>query len=301
MLSMDTKQLFLKRYQQLGGTIQEIVLKKSIRINTLKITHQKFSERMQSIGVKLTKIPFTKDGYYAEAPFSLGAITEYLLGYYYIQEAAAQLPCEILNPQQTDTVLDMCAAPGGKTTQLAQIMNNQGIIIATEYKQHRLASLCNNIERMGSHNTIAYKTNPENLQKSKIKFDKILLDAPCSGNYATDKTWFTKRTIQGIQTSSNIQKQLLKIALNLLKDNSTLLYSTCSLEPEENELNIQWLIDNYNVKIEPITISVGATGLTNVFGQQLNKQIKHCKRFWPHKTNTEGFFIAKIRKLKLNK
>ncbi|MBI4140270.1 RsmB/NOP family class I SAM-dependent RNA methyltransferase, partial [Candidatus Woesearchaeota archaeon] len=286
---MDNKQFFLNRYQQLGGTIKEIELRKSIRVNTLKISHEQFQQRMKSIGVKLTKISFVPDGYYAEAPFSLGAITEYLLGYYYLQEAAAQLPAQILAPKETDIVLDMCAAPGGKTTQLSQLMNNKGTIVAVEYKEHRIISLCTNLERMGTENVIVLKTNATNLPQSKLRYNKILLDAPCSGNYVTDKNWFSKRTLDGIKKSQQIQQQLLRTAINLLKENGTLVYSTCSLEPEENELNIQWLIDNFNVKLERINTEIGDSGITNVFGQKLHNDIKLCKRFWPHKTNTEGF------------
>ena len=293
---MDNKQCFLNRYRQLGGTIKEIALKKSIRVNPLKISHEQFQQRMQAIGVKLTKINFLSDGYYAEAPFSLGAITEYLLGYYYLQEAAAQLPASILQPLPTDTVLDMCAAPGGKTTQLSQLMNNKGTIVAAEYKEHRLTPLCSNLERMGTENAIVLKTNATNLSQSKLRYDKILLDAPCSGNYVTDEVWFQKRTIDGIKKSQQIQQQLLRTAINLLKEKGTLVYSTCSLEPEENELNIQWLLDNFDVKLERINVDIGDQGLTNVFGQKLDKSITLCKRFWPHKTNTEGFFIARIRK-----
>lgn len=293
---MDNKQFFQKRYEQLGGTIKEIELKKSIRVNTLKISHEQFAQRMKSIGVTLTKVPFLSDGYYAEAPFSFGAIAEYLSGYYYLQEAAAQLPAEILAPSPTDTVLDMCAAPGGKTTQLSQLMNNKGTIVATEYKEHRMTSLYGNLERMGTQNVMVLKTNAVNLLRSKLRYDKILLDAPCSGNYVTDKTWFAKRTVDGIKKSQQIQQQLLKTAVQLLKTNGVLVYSTCSLEPEENELNIQWLLKNFRLKLEKINIETGDSGLTNVFGQKLDKNIALCKRFWPHKTNTEGFFIAKVRK-----
>lgn len=293
---MNNRAFFEQRYKQLGGSIVDIELKKSIRVNTLKISHEQFIKRMNSIGVKLTKIPFLSDGYYAEAPFSLGATTEYLLGYYYLQEAAAQLPAEILAPLPTDTVLDMCAAPGGKTTQLSQLMNNKGTIVATEYKEHRMTSLYGNLERIGAENVIVLKTNAVNLLRSKLRYDKILLDAPCSGNYVTDKTWFAKRTIDGIKKSQQIQQELLKTAVQLLKPNGILVYSTCSLEPEENELNIQWLLKNFRLKLEKINMPIGDAGLTNVFGQKLDKNIALCKRFWPHKTNTEGFFIAKVRK-----
>lgn len=293
---MNNKSFFLERYQQLGGDIKDIELKKSLRVNTLSISHEKFKQRMQSIGISLTKIPWLHEGYYAQATFSLGAITEYLLGYYYLQEAAAQLPAQILNPQPDELVLDMCAAPGGKTTQLAQHMHNQGIIIALENQPFRTTSLCNNLERMNVKNTIVYQTDASRFRTHRVLFDKILLDAPCSGNYVTDKNWFSKRDLKGIQTRARIQRNLLANALKLLKPNGILIYSTCSLEPEENECNIHWCLEHFNVSLEPIPCTIGDSGLTTVFGQQLNSHIKNCKRFWPHKTKTEGFFISKIRK-----
>ena len=129
-----------------------------------------------------------------------------------------------------------------------------------------------------------------------MKFDKILLDVPCSGNYAGDQNWFKKRSLQGILKNVPIQRKLITTALSVLKPGGALVYSTCSLEPEENELNIHWMLDNHKVAIEPITTTVGDPGLTNFMGKRLNEKIGQCRRFWPHKTQTEGFFVAKVRK-----
>ncbi len=285
------KSWFSKRYAQLGGETTEIKLPTTLRVNTLKTSAKEIISRLEKLGVKLEKIPFTKNGYKAESKFSLGAITEFLLGYYYLQEAAAQLPVEVLDPKPTDIVLDCCAAPGGKTTQMAALMKNQGTIISYELKPHRIPSVLMNLERCGVTNTTVFQ---ENFAKATGQFDKILLDAPCAGNYLSQPDWFEKRTIEGIQTSSRIQKQLLKDAVSLLKPGGTLVYSTCSLEPEENELNMQWAIENLPVRLEKVNLLIGDPGLTNVFGQKLDASIANCRRLWPHKTKTEGFFIAKM-------
>jgi len=289
------KEFFRKKYLELGGQIADTKPSPSLRVNTLLTSAKELIPRLEKLGVKLERIPFTKNGYYYQSKFSLGAITECLLGHYYLQEAAAQLPVEVLDPKPTDVVLDCCAAPGGKTTQLAQQMKNQGTIAAFELKIHRTPSLLMNLERCGVTNTTAFFENVTEAKKLGIQFDKILLDAPCAGNYLTEEGWFEKRTQEDIQKSSEIQRRLLTEAASLLKIGGILVYSTCSLEPEEDELNIQWAIENLPVKLEKVNLPIGDNGLTNVFGRKLNPDIALCKRFWPPKT--EGFFIAKMVKL----
>ncbi len=292
------KEFFRKRYVQLGGEIADLHFKPTLRVNTLKITAKELIARLEKLGVKLERIPFTKNGYaIVQSKFSLGAITEYLLGYYYLQEAAAQLPVEVLDPKPTDVVLDACAAPGGKTTQLAAHMQNQGTIVAYELKPHRIPSMLVNIERCGVKNTTVFEGNAVMAGRLGIQFDKVLLDAPCAGNYMTEAGWFEKRTLEGVQTSSNIQRRLLQDCVNVLKPGGQLIYSTCSLEPEENEMNINWALEHLPVRLEKVNLAIGEPGLTNVFGRKLNPDIAMCRRFWPHKTSTEGFFIAKLVKL----
>ena len=290
------KKFFRERYEQLGGKIEDIKPRQTIRVNTLKPAG--IIPRLEKLGVKLERKLFTRNGYVVnQSKFSLGAITEYLLGYYYMQEAAAQLPVEVLNPKPTDTVLDCCAAPGGKTTQLAANMRNKGTIVAYELKPHRMPSLQMNLERLGVKNTTVFGGDAANAKNLGIQFDKILLDAPCAGNYLTEPGWFEKRDLAGIQRSSSIQKRILRNAIEVLKTGGTLVYSTCSLEPEENELNMQWAIETLPIRLEKVNLQIGDAGLTEVFGKKLHPDIALCKRFWPHKTKTEGFFIAKMVKL----
>src|SRR3990172_4708641 len=152
------KEFFLKRYKQLGGEVADVKTHSTLRVNTLKTTAKELIARLEKLGVKLERIPFTKNGYaVVQSKFSLGAITEYLLGYYYLQEAAAQLPVEVLDPKPTDVILAACAAPGGKTTQLAQHMDNQGTIVAYDLKQHRIPGLIMNLERCVTKNTTVFE------------------------------------------------------------------------------------------------------------------------------------------------
>ncbi len=294
---MTDKKFFVKRYKELGQEFKNIETKQCLRVNTLKISHEDLVNRMKRIGVLLRKISYLKDGYWVEkAKFSVGAITEFLLGYYYLQEAASQIAVQVLDPKENEVILDACAAPGGKTTQIAQYMNNTGKIIAMENKKHRMLGLASNLERLGVENVSTYLGDAKNCNKFGLEFDKILLDAPCSGNFVTDKRWFGKRDMSGIREVSNIQKEILKACLKVLKKDGILVYSTCTIEPEENELNMQWLLDNFDVKLEEIHFEVGDRGLTDVFGQKLSEEITKCLRFWPWKMGTQAFFVAKVRK-----
>lgn len=291
--------IFLRRYEELGEIFapEEFVLKKSLRVNTLKNSETVLIERLKKEKVTLVKIPFLNNGYFYESDFSLGATPEYLQGYYYLQEAASQLPAAVLDPKSDELVLDMSAAPGGKTTQLADYMQNKGSIMALDNNVHRLESLRNNIERLGVTNTLIYKKDARFATDFKLEFDKILLDAPCSSNFADEENWFNMKSVEGFKERARLQKELLKAAVKSLKKGGVLVYSTCTLEPEENELNINWLLNKFDdLILEEINLSIGDPGLTDVFGNKLNPEIKKCKRFWPHKTGIQGFFIAKIKK-----
>lgn len=286
---------FLERYKQLGQDVSLIKLKHSIRANTLKMPEKELMKRLTDEKINLEKIPFTDLGYWADAKFSIGATPEYLQGYYYMQEAAAQLPVQILQPKPGETVLDMAAAPGGKTTQIAQYMKNKGVIIALDNRKDRLNALKNNIERLGVANVIVYDLDARHTPQLKMEFDRILLDAPCSGNFITDPKWSEKRTVAGFKERSALQKEMLRSAVSVLKKDGTLVYSTCSMEPEENELVMDWALKNLPVKLEQVD-TIGDPGLTEIFGQKLNPEISKCRRLWPNKTGTQGFFISKMRR-----
>ncbi len=291
---------FLERYKEiLGDEFEGLEFAKelqAIRINNLKISDDELIKKLKAEGIEIEKIPYLDFGYWVKkAKFSPGASSEYLQGYYYIQEAAAQVPAQVLAPKQSDLVLDMAAAPGGKTTHIAQYMKNEGRIIAIDTNPARIGSLKNNIERLGLKNVLVYVDDARKISNYELKFDKILLDAPCSGNFVDDKEWFGKKTLEGIKERAELQKELLAAAINAANKGATIVYSTCSLEPEENEYVIDWALGKFhNIKLEEIKLPIGDEGLTH-FKRKLNPEIKKCRRFWPHKTKTQGFFIAKIK------
>ena len=278
---------FLKRYEEWGFPQTLITPKRAIRINTLYKDAKQILKSLDT-NIKLTRIPFVPNGYYVETEVKLPSSPQFLKGDFYIQETASQVASVVLDPKETDTVLDMCAAPGSKTTHLAQLMNNKGKLVANDNRLDRVRKLCFNLERCGVTNTTVLCEDGLMVRGS---FDRILLDAPCSGNFITDKNWFGKRSIFDIKQKSSLQKQLLKHGIRMLKEGGTIVYATCSLEKEENEDVVEAILETVpSVSLVEIDIAVGEPGLT--------ENTKLCKRFWPSHTGTQGFFIAKFIKSK---
>jgi NOL1/NOP2/sun family putative RNA methylase len=292
------REFFLHRYGQLGGTVTDVALRPALRVNTLATTAARLQERLAAKGVTLVRIPFLADGFWYESPkFSLGATTEYLRGQYFLQEAASQLPVQALAPKPGETVLDMAAAPGGKTTQIAAALRNQGALIAIEKSNLRIHALKSHLDRCKVLNALVYNTDAAKAAEFGIPFDRVLLDAPCSGNYATSKDWFGQHGLFDIRALADIQRRLLGAGTASLAKGGTLVYSVCSLEPEECELIIDWALRELPVALEPVDIPIGRPGCTEVFSQQLHPTLARTRRLWPHETGTQGFYIAKLRKV----
>jgi NOL1/NOP2/sun family putative RNA methylase len=291
---MSGKEFFANRYRQLGWELENVEPQQAIRINTSNTKGKNLVERLQAAGVQLERVPFLETGYWVcRAKVSVGATAEYLLGLYSIQEAAAQIPATLFTDLKHKTVLDACAAPGGKTVQLADLMGNTGAIIALDAQKKRLAALANHLERCHVSNTVAYHLDARQASRLKLKFARILLDAPCSGNFAADRAWFRRRTLQDVERNAQVQRELLTSAAACLSEEGELVYSTCSLEPEENELNMDWAVKHLNLQIEEVDCH-GEKVLVEVFGKQLDASVERCRRIWPRET--QGFFVCKLRK-----
>ena len=280
---------------------EHVLIKSALRVNTLKISEKDFVSRMEKKGVLLDKIPFLKTGYFFESPFPMSSSEEYLQGLFYIQEAASQLPAQVLlSDSDIDSSMligDFCSAPGSKTTQLAQFTDNSVPILALDSVAPRLDALEFNLERMGVSSVTTMRKDSRFVDDLDVRFDFILVDAPCSGNFCVEPDFFTKRSVADFNSKAADQKKFLSAAIKVLKSGGTLVYSTCSLEPEEDELVIDWLLDTFDdLQIIDTGLEIGDSGLTGVFGNELHPSISKTRRFWPQKTGTEGFFIAKIKK-----
>ncbi len=292
---MSGKQFFIDRYAELGWKFKEVQFRQSIRINQTSAKSKNLPERLRSLGVEVEKVPFLSMGYWiAKSRVSAGATAEYLLGMYSIQEAAAQIPASLFTALNGKMVLDACAAPGGKTVQLADLMENSGTLTALDVNKQRLVVMANHLERCHISNTVVYNLDARQATKLNRTFDRILLDVPCSGNFASDKEWFNRRTLADVERNSKVQREILAEATKCLAEAGEMVYSTCSLEPEEDELNMDWAIKNLGLKIQEVNC-FGEKGLTEVFDRKLDPQVANCRRIWPEQT--QGFFACKLKKV----
>ncbi|MEK6886584.1 MAG: NOL1/NOP2/sun family putative RNA methylase [Nanoarchaeota archaeon] len=296
------KEKFIERYSKLTDwnkfeKASTEWLRKSIRVNTLKISVNDLKKRLETRGFVLTPIPWCKEGFWIEGERTdLGNLLEHALGYFYVQESASMIPPIVLNPEENDVVLDVAAAPGSKTTQIGQYMKNTGIILANDITGDRLASLGINVQRMGLKNIAIMKSQGQFI---KGKFDKILLDAPCSGTGTIMKSARSANDWNPglIERLSGLQKKLIAVAFNNLKSNGVLVYSTCTMEPQEDEGVVSWLLEKFpNAKLEEIKLNIERSEcFTSFEGETYNPEVKKCLRIWPQDNNSEGFFVTKIK------
>jgi len=302
---------FNARYFKLLGNAYKIFfdfckkpLRKCIRINTLKVKDiDKLVENLKE-RYKLEKVPFCDYAYFIDT-FSPAKMPEYFFGEIYIQEASSLIPplALDLNADNDEFVFDACAAPGSKTTQMAQIMNNKGCIVANDASNDRIKALFFNLESYGVMNALVTGMNME-IQVNKglsSRFDKILVDAPCSceGTVRKNPYVLSHWNVNLINFLSVQQKKIIKNAINMLKKDGILVYSTCTLAPEENEGVVDYAVKNFPVEIEKIEIkNLNAhEGITEWNGNDFSTDIKRCARIYPQDNDTDGFFVAKMRKI----
>jgi len=281
----------------------------SIRCNTLKISAEELRKRLEAYGWKLRQ-PFRKhpEIMIVESelgPGELGKTKEHLLGYYYVQEIGSMLPVLALRPASGEIVLDLCASPGSKTTQAAAMMKNEGTIIANEVSMGRISVLNSNLERCGVMNTIVTRKEGvafcEKLKKkSSLRFDKILVDVPCSGEGTLRKSpnLFSIWNLNVIKKIAGTQKRLAEAAIRLLKMGGEMIYSTCTLAPEENEIIVDGLLKKFDIQVEKLELPLKLRGgVCEWEGKRLSGEVGNCVRLYPQDNDSDGFFLAKIRKL----
>ena len=259
-----------------------------LRINTNKISVKDF---LKINPFNLTPIPWCDDGFYFDENDKPSKHPYYYAGLYYIQEPSAMLPAQVLPIEENDIVLDACAAPGGKSSKLANKLNGTGLLVSNDISVSRAQVLLKALESQGVCNyyVMAQDINDINLHNT---FDKILIDAPCSGEgmFRKDsdliKSWLEKGNVY----YANIQKSIISKALDLLKDGGQMVYSTCTFSPLEDEDIIEYALSIYpKLKVLPIKQIQG-------FAAGITENTKNCVRLYPHRIKGEGHFVALLQK-----
>ncbi len=265
---------------QLGDSFDDYIKSLSdtpsfgIRLNTLKTDAD---EVFGQINTEHSRIPWIEEGYYVTDTSVFTKHPFYYAGLYYIQEPSAMTPVTWLEPGPDDIVLDLCAAPGGKSTQIATKLTGKGYLVTNDPSASRCKALLKNIELAGIGNSVITCASPKELESVYTSFfDKILVDAPCSGEgmFRKDRAVLNAYKEHGPSYFAPIQKSVLTSAVSMLKSGGTLVYSTCTFSVMEDEDNVEWLIENYpEMKLEKIT------------------------KLFPHLITGEGHFVAKFKKL----
>lgn len=240
------------------------------------------------------KVPYVPTGYYGSVD---GKSLDHVTGWVYSQEPSAMFVGEVVDPQPHERVLDLCAAPGGKTTHLVAKMQNQGLLVANEIFTKRARVLAENLERWGAKNTVVTSESPADLEKQFPQyFDRILVDAPCSGEgmFRKEPAGIEYWSPDYPAECANRQQKILASAMKMLKPGGTLVYSTCTFAPEEDEQNVAWLLANYpNLQLVPIKKAAGMDDGRPAWADG-NEELKKTVRLFPHHLQGEGHFIAKL-------
>ena len=277
----------------------------TIRVNTLKISRDEVVKRLTEKGFKLKSLDFYEDAFLVkEAPYEIGKTLEHYLGYFYVQSTSSMLPPLVLKPQPHEKVLDLAAAPGSKTTQMAQMMNNTGFILANDVDYDRIKALSNNVDRLGALNVIITMTEGHRIAFMYPEtFDRVLIDAPCSAlgtMYKSDeiRKWWSYEKIKRLR---RVQKGLILAGFRALKKGGEMVYSTCTFVPEENEKVVDFLLKREKnadlLDIEFEWYEGFQNGLVEYRDDRFDDRLEKTLRVMPSEIFHEGFYIARIKKV----
>ncbi|KZV64333.1 NOL1/NOP2/sun family RNA met [Peniophora sp. CONT] len=276
----------------------------TIRTNTLRARRRDLAQALINRGVNLEPIgKWTNVGLQVfESSVPIGATPEYLAGHYMLQAASSFLPVIALAPQPHERVLDMASAPGGKTTHIAALLQNTGVVFANDSNKARVKSLTANVHRLGCKNVVVCNYDGREFPKVIGGFDRVLLDAPCSGTGVISKDASVKinKSERDFALLSHLQKQLILCAIDSVNSGSKtggyVVYSTCSVTVDENESVVDYALRKRpHAKLVDTGLEFGREGFTSFRGKTFDPSVKLTRRFYPHVHNMDGFFVSKFK------
>jgi 16S rRNA (cytosine1407-C5)-methyltransferase len=274
-----------------------------IRINSSKISKKELCDLLlRKYDIHTDNIPHFENALrIISGGEKIGKTIEHVLGFYYIQSLSSMMPPIVLNPDNNDTVMDLCGAPGSKSTQIAELMNNRGTLLINEIDNERIKSLIFNLERMAVINASVIHSKGEVLSKIyNDHFTKLLVDAPCSGLGIIQKknevsNWWSLDHVDRLQ---QLQMRLLIAAIKMARVGAEIVYSTCTLSVEENELVIDKILEKYPVRVEEVNLPFPTQpAFTEYDGKKLNPELSKAIRILPWEINSDGFFLIKLVKI----
>lgn len=271
----------------------------TLRVNSLKYNIQDLMRYFKEINIKFERVPFYSDALIIKnaREKDIQKLDIYEKGYVYFQSLSSMIPPLVLNPKEGEKVLDMTAAPGSKTTQMACLMNNNGYILANELDKIRCERLKYNVGMQGASIIEVINGRGEKLGDNyEGQFDKVLLDAPCSGEgrfIATSPMTYKNWSKRQVTDLVKMQKKLFTSGYKALKPGGTMVYSTCTINKDENEFVLNWALQNFDVKLERIELEIRDS--ISGFNEGIDKSINKAIKILPSKM-MEGFFVSKFIK-----
>lgn len=298
------KQNIIERYSNIVDNSSKFAkfvnepLKQSFRVNTLKGEKEEVLEKLKTYDSKIEKVKWNDNAFVSNLT-NLGSSIEHFTGQIYIQELTSMIPPLIVKDViEENKIIDCCAAPGSKTTQIADMMQNRGHIIANDSRHTRIKSLRGNLDRLGVTNTTVSLRDFKSFPNTKAEL--YLVDAPCSseGTIRKKNAVARKWKEKDYERFSKLQKGLLKKACQMAPKGSTIIYSTCTFSPDENEKIVSEILTEESIDLKRINLNGLKTGkgITEWNGQIYDKEVEKCMRIWPHQNDTDGFFVARMEK-----
>ncbi len=272
----------------------ETVYGQTLRVNRLKMTPADLIRRFV-----FEPVPWCENGFYYQGEERLSLHPYYYAGIYYLQEPSAMAPAHFLPVEPGDHVLDLCAAPGGKTTALAAKLQGEGLLVANDISASRCKALLKNMELAGVKNAVITCETPEKLAKRfRGFFDKILVDAPCSGEgmFRKEPAMAKEWSPELVEDYAAIQKNILEQAAKMLKPGGKIMYSTCTYSPQENEQSVEYLLESGEFEVLPLPLEDHMAQGMPQHSKSKDPSLANCRRFWSHRVKGEGQFAALLQK-----